>query len=128
GNTRMKTSRNCSSLRPTWRTSFSLALPKRKKFFVRILVQLSFAATVLCCETMSRRQKVKARGKTKRFIKCPRLTRESEGPRDGRIIGLRPVDLQPGFGRASEEYRRVEKLRRAAEHASDCYCLNCVAI
>src|SRR5690348_274408 len=83
GNTRENTSRNCSSFNPACRISFSLALPTRKKFFVRILTQLSFAATALCCETTPKTQRVTARGKTKRFIKMAHGSRENEGSRDG---------------------------------------------
>src|SRR6476659_3872337 len=41
-NNLVKTSRNCSSWVPTWRISFSLALPTKVKFFEVTLVQVSF--------------------------------------------------------------------------------------
>jgi ureidoglycolate hydrolase len=39
-----------------------------KKFFVRTLTHVSFAATGLCWETTKMRQRITARGKTKRLI------------------------------------------------------------
>src|SRR5260370_35019851 len=47
GKTSAKTWRNCCSRFATCRTSFSLALPTRKKCFVRTLIQLSFALAVV---------------------------------------------------------------------------------
>jgi len=43
-NSSLKLSRNCSSRVPTFRISFSDALPIRKKFFERICIHSSFAA------------------------------------------------------------------------------------
>src|ERR1700752_2238634 len=68
GNNRVNTSRNCSSFSPTFLMSFSFAFPSRKKFLVRTLTHVSFAATGLCWETTTRRQRLTARGKIKRFI------------------------------------------------------------
>src|SRR6185369_4465647 len=67
GKRRANTSRNCSSLSPTFLMSFSPALPTRVKFFVRTLTHESFATTG-CCETARRRQRLSARGTIKRFI------------------------------------------------------------
>src|SRR3954463_11556054 len=45
-NNLVKTSRNCSSCVPTWRISFSLALPTKVKFLEVTLVQVSFGLGV----------------------------------------------------------------------------------
>src|SRR5688572_26202875 len=79
GNSLVKTSRNCSSFRATFRTSFSLALPIMKKFLVRTLTQVSFADTGECCETRARKQRATARGKTKRFILLAKITATPAG-------------------------------------------------
>src|SRR6185295_11437974 len=68
GNSRVNTSRNCSSFSPTFLMSFSFAFPSMKKFFVRTLTHVSFADTVVCWETARRRQRLTARGNIKRFI------------------------------------------------------------
>ena len=67
GKSRVNTSRNCSSFRPTLRMSVSPAFPTRRKFLVRTLIHESFAITV-CWETARRKQRVTATGRIKRFI------------------------------------------------------------
>src|SRR5262245_50460183 len=68
GNKRVNASRNCSSLSPTRLMSFSPALPSRKKFLVRTLTHVSFAATGTGRETVASKQRVTTRGTRKRFI------------------------------------------------------------
>src|SRR6185436_16659363 len=95
GNSRVKTSRNCSSLSPTFLMSFSFAFPSRKKFLVRTLTQVSFADTVVCWEITARRQRLTARGKTKRFINNPMDQRSRTQPDESRIA-LLPTGLRIG--------------------------------
>src|SRR5215213_7767555 len=68
GNSRVNTSRNCSSFRPTLRISLSPALPTRRKFLVRTLTHVSFAATGAYWETARRRQRLTARREFIRFM------------------------------------------------------------
>jgi hypothetical protein len=67
-NSRVKTSRNCSNRVPTWRISFSLALPIRKKFFDLTLTQLSLAETVVWLGRNVNKQRVIAKKTANRFI------------------------------------------------------------
>ena len=48
--------------------SFSLAFPNIKKFLVRTLTHVSFAATGVCWEITMSRQRLSAREKAMRFI------------------------------------------------------------
>src|SRR5436305_2066915 len=65
GKSCVKTYRNCSSRVATCRISFSEALPTRKKFFERTLVQESIACAA--CAAASRHVKAK-RVRTRRFM------------------------------------------------------------
>src|SRR4030095_7863180 len=68
GNSRVNTSRNCSSFSPTFLMSFSPAFPSMKKFLVRTLTHVSFASTVVCWETRMRRLRLTVRVKIECFI------------------------------------------------------------
>src|SRR4051812_21252445 len=95
-NNLVKTSRNCSSCVPTWRISFSLALPTKVKFFEVTLVQVSFGRGVWLWPALAsmKTRNVAAALSAKQFIVRPH-------PVTGQVIdgGTEPL--------AGELYRRV---------------------
>src|ERR1044072_8819498 len=109
GNSRVNTSRNCSSFSPTFLISFSFAFPSRKKFLVRTLTHVSLADTVACWETTTRRQRLTARGKIKRFINNPMDQRWRIQPDESRIA-LLPTG--PRVGRPSSQVGIRSRTRR----------------
>src|SRR5947209_756627 len=122
-NRRENTSRNCSSRMPTCLISFSLALPTRRKFFERRLVQVSFAETERSVDAISKKQRINPRIKVRRFIvKTPGyafvLVRWSGSLTRGLSTRLRVIrrDFQDGEDRVTAR-RLCQSIVRRAERA-----------